>query len=67
MTSPIVDREELQVYLRLERVFIDRWTKAGAGGIPPMPHLVGLGRATKFHLPSVEAWLLKHFTEGGAS
>ena len=63
--SPIVDRETLMVVRNLERQFLDQWTKAGAGSIPQMPHMPNLGRGVRFHLPSVDAWLLKYFQAGG--
>lgn len=64
--SPIVGRDELAVLLTLERKFIDRWTAGGDGAIPQMPHLPNIGRGMRFHLPSVEAWLLENFQLGGA-
>lgn len=63
--SPIVTRAELMVLRGLERQFLDRWMRAGEGDIPQMPHLPGLGREVRFHLPSVDAWLLKYFQVGG--
>lgn len=63
--SPIVGRDELTVLRGLERAFIDRWTAAGQGAIPQMPHLPNIGRGLRFHLPSVDAWLLEHFQIGG--
>lgn len=63
--SPIVTREELIVLRRLERQFIDRWIASGEGSIPQMPHLPNLGRGVRFHLPSVDEWLLGNFQVGG--
>jgi predicted DNA-binding transcriptional regulator AlpA len=63
--SPIVTREELMVLRSLERAFIDQWTKTGSGEVPRLPHMPALGRGVRFHLPSVDAWLLKHFQVGG--
>jgi predicted DNA-binding transcriptional regulator AlpA len=64
-TCTIVTREELAVFRRLERPFIDRWIAAGEGSIPQMPHLPDLGRGVRFHLPSVDEWLLSNFQVGG--
>lgn len=63
--SPIVSRDELYVLRRLEKQFINKWLASGEGGIPQMPHLPNLGREVKFHLPSVDEWLLKYFQVGG--
>ncbi len=63
--SPIVGRDELAVFRSLERQFIDRWVKGGEGDIPQMPHLPNLGRGVRFHLPSVDEWLLAYFQIGG--
>ena len=63
--SPIVERDTLMVVRGLERQFIDNWTKSGSGQIPAMPHMPALGRGVPFHLPSVDAWLLKYFQTGG--
>lgn len=63
--SPIVTRDELMVLRNLERQFIDQWTKGGMGAVPQMPHMPNLGRGVRFHLPSVDAWLLEHFQVGG--
>lgn len=63
--SPIVSREELVAFRSLERRFIDKWTESGEGAIPQMPHLPTLGRGVRFHLPSVDAWLLEFFQVGG--
>ena len=30
-----------------------------------MPHMPNLGRGVRFHLPSVDAWLLEYFQIGG--
>lgn len=65
MISPIVTRDELIVVRGLERQFIERWIKTGEGSVPQMPHLPNLGRGVKFHLPSVDEWLLEHFQIGG--
>jgi predicted DNA-binding transcriptional regulator AlpA len=65
IATTIVTRDELTVYRRLERQFIDRWMAAGEGSIPQMPHLPDLGRGVRFHLPSVDEWLLSHFQVGG--
>lgn len=63
--SPIVDRDQLMVLRNLERPFVDRWIKSGEGAIPQMPHLPSIGRGVRFHLPSVDGWLLEHFQVGG--
>lgn len=63
--SPIVTRDELLVVRGLERQFIEEWLKGSKDGIPQMPHLPNLGRGIKFHLPSVDAWLLEFFQKGG--
>lgn len=65
--SPIVTREELVVLRCLERQFIDRWLVSGEGAIPQMPHMPNLGRGVRFHLPSVDLWLLSHFQVGGVA
>lgn len=63
--SPIVTRDELMVLRRLERQFIDRWIHGGLGEIPQMPHMPNIGRGMRFHLPSVDQWLLENFQIGG--
>jgi hypothetical protein len=65
LLSPIVTREQLMVVRNLERQFIDTWMESGAGDIPQMPHLPNLGRGVRFHLPSVDEWLLNNFQIGG--
>jgi len=65
LPSTIVTREELMVFRRLEEAFINVWTKGGSGNIPQMPHMPNLGRGVRFHLPSVDAWLLEFFQVGG--
>lgn len=62
---PIVERDEMMFRFSLERAFVERWLSSGDNGIPQMPHMPTIGKATRFHLPSVEAWLLKHFQKGG--
>jgi hypothetical protein len=64
--SPIASREELMVLRSLERQFIDTWTKGGTATIPQMPHMPNLGRGVRFHLPSVDKWLLEFFQVGGS-
>lgn len=57
-------RDELQVFLRMSRQFVDTWIKAPEGGsIPPMPRLNVT--PMQFHRDSVREWLLKHFQKGG--
>lgn len=63
--SPIVTRAELIVVRGLESQFIENWVKGGNDEIPQMPHLVNLGRGIRFHLPSVDKWLLEYFQVGG--
>ena len=63
--STIVGRDELAVFRSLEKRFIDQWVAAGEGTIPQMPHLPNIGRGVRFHLPSVDEWLLTHFQIGG--
>ena len=65
--SPIVTRDELLVIRGLERQFIDKWIRRGEGEVPRMPHLPNLGRGIRFHLPSVDEWLLTHFQIGGTA
>ncbi len=65
LPSTIVTREELMVFRRLEEAFINTWTKGGQGAVPQMPHMPNLGRGVRFHLPSVDAWLLEFFQIGG--
>lgn len=65
ISKSIVQRDELMFMLSLERTFIDRWIAGGEGAIPQMPHLPDLGKGTRFHLPSVEKWLLDNFQRGG--
>lgn len=64
-TKTIVTRDELMFLLSLERQFIERWIAQGMDDIPPLPHINGVGKGTRFHLPTVEAWLLKYFQKGG--
>ncbi len=69
----IVTREEIIYLLALERAFIERWTsvdaeseyRASVSKIPPMPRIEGIGKGTRFHLATVEKWLLKYFQKGG--
>lgn len=63
LTVETVDRATLQTVLGLERSFMERHAER-VGNIPAMPRL-NTGRPAKYHLPSVRAWLLKHFQVGG--
>ncbi len=63
--SPIVTRDELLVVRGLERQFIEKWLAGDDGDVPQMPHLPNLGRGIRFHLPSVDQWLLQYFQVGG--
>lgn len=65
ITQTIVERDEMMMAFSLERAFVERWLEGGHGDIPQMPHLPTIGKATRFHLPSVEAWLLRYFQKGG--
>ena len=73
LTREIVEMEELMFTLGLEKRFVDLWMsrdaadahQTGESSIPQMPHLVGLGKARKFHLATVRAWLLANFQQGG--
>jgi hypothetical protein len=65
LLSPIVTREQLMVLRQLERQFVDTWMAGGQGSIPQMPHMPNLGRGVRYHLPSVDAWLLEFFQVGG--
>lgn len=65
IASPIVTRDEIIVVRGLERQFIEKRIAAGEGDIPQMPHMPNLGRGIRFHLPSVDEWLLEYFQVGG--
>jgi hypothetical protein len=73
ITREIVDRDELKLVLGCERRFVDTWTSREAADAyakgqtktPPMPALVGMGKAMMFHLSSVREWLLEYFQQGG--
>lgn len=62
-----LNREEISVYYRLPRAFLDLWLsperasefKAKVSAIPQMPHLKT--PSLLFHGPSVKAWLLTYF------
>lgn len=62
----VVDRATIATMFALERSFIERWLapQGKRDAIPQMPHLPG--KPVKFHVPSVERWLLKYFQNGGA-
>lgn len=63
--KPFVERDEMMFRFSLERAFVERWMAGGEGHIPQMPHIPGVGKSTRFHLPTVEAWLLRYFQKGG--
>ena len=67
ITKTVGTREDLMTIFSLEERFIKAWLKAGCGNIPQMPHLPDLGSGTRFHLATVEAWLLEHFQRGGSA
>lgn len=75
LTKHVVQRDELMFILDLEKAFVARWTSDGAAAdfkakrtaIPPMPCIPGVGGACRFHVASVEKWLLKHFQKGGGN
>lgn len=57
-------RDELQVYLRMSRQFVDTWLKAPEGGsIPPMPRYNV--NPVQFDRDAVREWYRKHFQIGG--
>lgn len=74
ISKTIVTRDDLMFLFSLERAFIERWSSkdaatdhaAGRCNIPPFPRLEGLGKGTRYHLPTVEQWLMDHFHQGGA-
>ncbi len=59
--------------LSLEKAFIEKWSspdteslyRAGAIKTPPLPRIEGIGKGTRYHLATVEKWLLKYFQKGG--
>lgn len=61
----VVDRSTISTMFALERTFVERWLEGGEGPIPMMPHIPG--KPVKFHVPSVERWLLDYFQRGGES
>lgn len=78
LTKTIVTRDEIMFLLSLERVFMDRWSgaeaekaysqalKSAGKAIPPMPRIEGMGKSTRYHVATVEKWLLDNFQQGGA-
>lgn len=76
-TKTIVTRDELMFMFSLENVFVTRWSgeaaekayieaqKSRRDAIPPLPHIDGLGKGARYHVATVEKWLLKHFQKGG--
>lgn len=60
-----ITRDALEYEFCLERAFVDRWLAGGEPPIPQIPHIRGIGKAIRFHGPSVTEWLLKYFQRGG--